>query len=139
MDNRALTAERYRTAFDRLRPLILEEWPAVDGAALADTAGDLERAVQLIAERTGHSRGLVQLQLAELCAVATAPSSAGGAVESVLSALEARARRALEQVRKDVLPRAEGRVRENLWVSLALAVGLGVLLGFFLRGPGRGR
>src|SRR5262245_38172739 len=136
MAARPLTPETYRSNLERLRPLILEEWPAVDSAALADTAGDLERAVALIAERTGHTRSLVRTQLAELCEVA---ETRGSGLEGLLQDLEARARRAVDQVRHELLPRAEGRVRQNLLVSLLLAIGLGVILGMFWRGPRRDR
>jgi ElaB/YqjD/DUF883 family membrane-anchored ribosome-binding protein len=37
----------------------------------------------------------------------------------------------------DVLPAAETKIKNNLWTSLFIALGLGFLLGLLVRGRGR--
>ena len=155
--------------FDKLIALIREEWPGVAEADLRETGGDVDRVVALVARVTEHTKALARRQVAELAslveATEDAPSSATDAlaarVEAALRRLEqqtaglrgqasdvvgraselaGRANEVADHVRRDLVPEAEEKVRENLLTSLLVALGLGMILGLIVGGSfGRGR
>lgn len=146
-----------------LRALILEEYAKVDGDSLDAVGPDPKGLVDLIAQRTEHTRALARKQLGELADLASAEVSGWEArllrlvrqLEATAEPLADRAEQArdharaladdlsvtgeamAEEVRRRV-PEAEEHLRDNLWSSLATALGLGVILGFLI-GFGRGR
>jgi len=130
-------AHAFKAAFTQLLPLIEAEWPDLDTAALRATEGDLDKVIALIAERTAHTRTLVARQLDELLGgLARAGTDASARWSGVLDTLEARAAELGARVRKDVSG-VEGTLRQNLWVSLLLALGLGFWVGWLARGSHR--
>jgi ElaB/YqjD/DUF883 family membrane-anchored ribosome-binding protein len=129
------------TTFERLTRLVLEEWPAVDPKALAETDGDDEKLVELVATATGHTRALVRSQVAELRRL-----SRGERVRSWLSDLDAdelvrrassRAKALARDLETQAVDEASRRIRQNPLTSLLLALGLGLLLGLFIGGSRR--
>lgn len=137
----------FRDDFSRLRPLILEEWPQIDGHALEQTNGDYDLLVALIATETEHSKALVKKQLGEIVDVVQAKGTAKDEeqdaeikrLQRMVDRLTARSHEVSDYVRKQMLEDARGQVAKNPLVALLMAVGLGFVLGFILRGLGRGR
>ncbi len=130
--------------FDRIRPMIREEWPEVDGDALAQTQGDFDRVVALIATETEHSKTLVKKQLRELSAIANDNGAAAGESElrklrQMVERLQAKSKDVTDYVKEHMVTDARARVERNPFMALLLAIGFGVLLGFILRGRGRDR
>lgn len=113
-----------------LRPLIRKEWPQVDQASLDAAGGDLEAVVDLIAKKTDQTPDKVRTQLAELSEIA---ENAGNNIEKrlnvIIENLEEKSKQLMGNIRNDVLPQAEATVRENLWASILVAMGLGLVLG----------
>jgi ElaB/YqjD/DUF883 family membrane-anchored ribosome-binding protein len=60
-------------------------------------------------------------------------------VEQLLEELRAKSEEATKYVRDELARDARIQVREHPLVSILMAVTFGLLLGFFLRGLGRGR
>ena len=58
-------------------------------------------------------------------------------LNNIIENLEAKSRELGRKVKDDVLPQAEATVRENLWVSILTALGLGLILGLVLGLSGR--
>lgn len=137
----------FRDDFSRLRPLILEEWPQIDGEALEQTQGDYDLLVSLIATETEHSKALVKKQLGEIAEVAEKKDGAKDAeqdaeikrLRGMVDRLTARSQEVSNYVRQQMLDDARGQVNKNPLVALLMAVGLGFVFGFILRGIGRGR
>ncbi len=136
----------FQESFDKIRPLIREEWPGVAEDALAATGGDYDRVVTLIAAETEHTKTLVKRQLAELRDEAAKGAAANG--NSVKSAVDAKLQEVLQKlqdrsneiagyVKKQLVADAKAKVSENPLVTVLMAIGLGILLGFILRGSGR--
>lgn len=142
----------------KLRSLVLEEWPGLDAQALEGALGDRDSLVELVAEHSGRTRTLARRQIAELeslsaeapaegSAASSLPSDLRNRAETALRTIEERARRLSAQVREDVVPRAEekvkeaeNKIKENLLVSLLVAMGFGLLVGLIVGGSmGRGR
>jgi hypothetical protein len=137
-----LNESALKDSFAVVSTLIAKEWPAVEQEALAATAGDAGRVVDLVAERTQHTKTLVRRQLAELVREAAERSEPGilmAQAKAVLDRLEKKTAELSSYVRDTVAPQAHKKVQENLLMSLLCALGVGVLLGFVLRSLGRGR
>jgi ElaB/YqjD/DUF883 family membrane-anchored ribosome-binding protein len=134
---------RFAERFDQLVPLIRDEWPQVDGDALAQTKGDYELVVALIATETEHSKALVKKQLDEISQVAH--TNGEGHHDEVkrlrlmVERLQHKSQDVANYVRKQMLGEARDKVGQNPLVALLMAVGLGIILGFVLRGLGRER
>lgn len=128
--------------FDKLTPMILTEWPSVDGDALAQTHGDFDLVVALIATETDHTKTLVKKQLDEIAAVANDNGASENEVRrlrQMVERLQAKSNDVTDYVKKQMVEDARGQVTKNPLAALLVALGFGVLLGIILRGFGRGR
>jgi ElaB/YqjD/DUF883 family membrane-anchored ribosome-binding protein len=148
-------ADAFRARLDAVTPLLREEWPDLDAAALADCGGDVEKVVALLAKHTERTKVALRRNVEELVVVAErasrerrdangtakkADDARGPNVDEVVSAirrLEAFAADEAKRVSSKVAPLAERKVRENLWVSLVFALGLGLILGLWMNGRRR--
>lgn len=149
----------FASAFSTLRPAILGEWSQVDDAALADTSGELDKVVALIAERTSHTKALVRRQLEELYRVVLTPppesaghtgrqrrsrAAAGGDGQSpnldhLIEEFERRTAHIVRELRGGFLDGARDRVRSNVVFSLLVTLGLGFIVGVLFTGGSRGK
>lgn len=146
-------ADAFRARVDVVLPLLREEWPDLDEGELAACGGDVDAVVGLLAKHTERTKVALKRNIEELLVVAERATSqkrdANGAVsarapridtDEVIAAirrLEAFATDEAKRVSTRVAPIAEKRVRENLWVSLLFALGLGLILGLWLNGRRR--
>ena len=130
--------------FDKLVPLIVGEWPDVPTEALAETKGNYDAVVALIARKTEHTRALVRRQLAELESLARAPKAADGEhdgdelarLRKLVERIQERSREVGDFV-EDKLAEARRHAQRSPLTALLWALGLGLLLGFLFRGSGR--
>ena len=156
----------FASSFASLRPAILDEWSEIDEQALGETAGDLDRVIALIAERTTRTKALIRRQLEELFHVVTAPApshaaagaagghrprarhdgarstgerAAGPNVDQLLSELEKRTAQIMRELRVGFLDGTRDRVRDNLFFSLLVAIGFGFIVGVIFTGSNRGK
>ncbi len=123
-----------------LTPLLLEEWPEIDRAALDGAGQDLGEVVGVISTSTGRTKTLVKAQISELAVYAQSESDEKkdelSRIKNMINRLESKSQEMVEYARGQI-PQAQEKVRENLVVSLLVAVGLGFLLGFVARSAGR--
>jgi ElaB/YqjD/DUF883 family membrane-anchored ribosome-binding protein len=136
----------FQESFEKIAPLIRDEWPVVAADALAATGGDYERVVALIADKTEHTKTLVKRQLAELRDISDKGASSNGGstakavdakLHEVLHKLQERSNEIAGYVKKQLIADAKAKVSENPLVTVLMAIGLGILLGFILRGGSR--
>jgi len=146
------SAETVAKVFPKLKPLICQEWPEVDAEALTATQGDYDEVVALVAKATEHTKSLVRRQLAELTDLAAEPAE-GEASPGTAGSLAAAQRKLLDTlqlmqskvqelsgyVRTQALSDVKAKAEQHPLATLLMAIGLGFLVGFILRGFGRGR
>lgn len=128
--------------FERLAPMIREEWPEVDRIALEQTKGDFELVVALISTETDHSKTLVKKQLQEIATIADDNGASQNEVrklKQMVERLQAKSQDVTDYVKRQMVADAREKVNQNPLVALLTAVGVGLILGFILRGLGRGR
>ena len=149
---KAETAEGLAKTFPALQLLICDEWAEVDAKALEATEGDYDKVVALVASSTEHSKTLVKRHLAELVQIATEDaanraargSARGGGslgaarrnVQAALRRLQATASEGAERVGRRALTVTKHEVQRHPLVAVLMAIGLGFLFGFWLRGLG---
>ena len=148
-------------AFPALREAILGEWSELDAAALDATAGELDKVVALVAERTSHTKTLSRRQLEELFQVVMQPPAQarrgsaararraaaghvpgdgdGGHVDQLLEELERRTAHIMRELRGGFLDGARSSIREHTIFSLIVSVGLGFIVGVLFTGFSRAK
>jgi hypothetical protein len=148
---RQAAAARFERSFDAVVPLVSEEWPGLERSAVDATKGDLEALTALVAAHTERTKVGVRRHLLELLAVAESekPAPGNGAangaprvpdVDEVIAAVrrfESFAAEEAKRVGGRVLPLAEAKVRQSPWVSLLVALVIGLVLGLWLNGGRR--
>jgi ElaB/YqjD/DUF883 family membrane-anchored ribosome-binding protein len=139
-----VTKEQFKSSFDDLEPLILEEWPDIERDALDDTGGEYDKVVELVAKRTERTKTFVKRQLDELSQIARdRPASVEGRLQRLLTRLESKTQEISTEVssyvKQTMLPTAEAKVRDHLLLSMIVTACLGFLFGFLSRGSGRDR
>ena len=103
--------------------------------ALQEAArGSLDEMVQVISRHSGRTANLVQAQLEELLL----PLGEGGSgFSGSLDPLEKQLEALLDDLNETLRPRIEGPVRQRPLLSLAIAAGVGMILGSILAGGRR--
>lgn len=127
-------AQRFRDRFDSLLPEIQRRWPEVASQALEATRGSLDEAVRVIAEQTGRATSVVRPQLEEMLHVA---GDRTRHLAESLEPLERQLEQLLDELNHTLRPRIERPVRERPLLALAVAAGVGMLLGSLLAGRRR--
>ncbi len=126
--------------FNALRDLILEEWPSVDAEALDATGGDRQLIVELVAERTEHTKALVKKQLAELEELTQekkGESNEYAQLKAKLGQLQAKLSEMAGYTRSQIsegISETKVKADEHPLIVLLMAMGLGLILGIFVRG-----
>ena len=126
--------QRFRDHFETLLPEIQRRWPEVASQALEATRGSLDEVVRVIAEQTGRAGTAVRPQLEDLL------HRAGDRTRHLadsLEPLEQQLEQLLDDLNQTLRPRIERPVRERPLLSLAIAAGVGLLLGSLLAGGRR--
>ncbi|MGC6482439.1 MAG: hypothetical protein ACON4T_02560 [Synechococcus sp.] len=127
-------AEQFRERFDALLPELQRRWPEVTAHTLEATRGSLDEAVRVIALQSGRAANLVQAQLEELL---QSLGDGGKDVGKVLQPLELQLEQLLDDLNQTLRPRIERPVRQRPLLALAVAAGVGVVLGALLVGGRR--
>ncbi len=147
---------RFGEVFPSAKRLILEEWPTLDRDALDATKGELDPLVTLVAAHADRTKVVTRKLLLELFDLAQRERSSAATngkahaaerpkielppMDDVIAAirrLETFAADEAKRVSDQVVPAAETRVKKNIWISLAFALGLGLILGLWLNGGRR--
>jgi ElaB/YqjD/DUF883 family membrane-anchored ribosome-binding protein len=149
--------ESFRQGFRALSPKILREWSKVDPVELEASGGELSSVVEIVARSTERSPGEVEAKLRALSEpdpidaetkseevktgkLADKLHDAAKQMDQVVGAVkrfEAFASEEAKRMKGAVLPAAEAKLKNHLWTSLFVALGLGFLLGLLLRGRSR--
>lgn len=133
-----IAADAFKRWFPKLIPLILQAWPSLDEAELRATEGDLEAVIALLAGKTGRTKIWARQQLDDIMA-AVDGVAASQPLKQFLDQLEQQVTEATAYLRRDLVKDMTGRMQGNVWVTVLVAIGLGFVAGFLVRGSGRER
>ena len=139
----------FRTRFVAVGPKILDQWATVDPVELAATKGELSGVVDLVVRATDRSPSEIEAKLRALSEPVVETEEKGlhrrfgiasKQMDEVVHAVKRFEAFAAEEARKmktNLLPAAETKIRANLWTSLLIALGLGFVIGLWMRGSRR--
>ena len=111
---------------DSLIPLIQEKWPAIAKQTLEATKGSIDDLVGVIAKHTGTSANGIKNQLLEIInSIQENKWEIAEKIEPIESQLE----ELLEELNNTLRPKIENPIREKPILSVAIAAGIGLLIG----------
>ena len=114
---------------DSLIPLIKEKWPNIAQQALEATKGSIDDLVEVIANNTGTSTLGIKRQLFEIIdSIRENKWELTEKIEPIESQLE----ELLEELNNTLRPKIESPIRKKPILSIAIAAGIGLLIGTLL-------
>ena len=114
---------------DSLIPLIKEKWPTIAQQTLVATKGSIDDLVEVIASNTGTSAKNIKGQLFEIInSIRENKWEISEKIEPIESQLED----LLEELNNTLRPKIESPIRKKPLLSIAIAAGIGLLIGTLL-------
>jgi len=114
---------------DSLIPLIKEKWPTIAQQTLEATKGSIDDLVEVIASNTGTSAIGIKSQLFEIIdSIRENNWELSEKIEPIESQLE----ELLEELNNTLRPKIESPIRKKPLLSIAIAAGIGLLIGTIL-------
>tara|TARA_B100000073_G_scaffold17516_1_gene14021 strand:+ start:12 stop:473 length:462 start_codon:yes stop_codon:yes gene_type:complete len=114
---------------DSLIPLIKEKWPTIAQQTLVATKGSIDDLVEVIASNTGTSAKNIKRQLFEIInSIRENKWEISEKIEPIESQLED----LLEELNNTLRPKIESPIRKKPLLSIAIAAGIGLLIGTLL-------
>ena len=114
---------------DSLIPLIKEKWPTIAQQTLVATKGSINELVEVIASNTGTSAKNIKSQLFEIInSIRENKWEISEKIEPIESQLE----ELLEELNNTLRPKIESPIRKKPLLSIAIAAGIGLLIGTLL-------
>ena len=114
---------------DSLIPLIKEKWPTIAQQTLEATKGSINELVEVIASHSGTSAIGIKQQLFEIIdSIQENKWEISEKIEPIESQLE----ELLEELNNTLRPKIESPIRKKPLLSIAIAAGIGLLIGTLL-------
>ena len=115
-----------REKIDSLIPLIQEKWPTIAQQTLEATKGGIDDLVGVIANQTGSSTNGIKNQLFEIIdSIQDNKWEISDKIEPIESQLE----ELLDELNNTLRPKIESPIRKKPILSIAIAAGIGLLIG----------
>ena len=116
----------FHAKLDNLIPLIQERWPSIAKQTIEASKGKIDDLVNIISTHTGKSSAGIKEQLFDIIDSIQANNwEIGEHIEPIESQLE----ELLDELNKTLRPKIESPIREKPILSIAIAAGIGVLIG----------
>ena len=111
---------------DNLIPLIQEKWPNIAAKTIEATKGSIDDLITVIEQNTGNSSLGIKKQLFEIIdSIQTNNWEISEHIEPIESQLE----ELLEELNQTLRPKIENPIRQKPILSIAIAAGIGLLIG----------
>ena len=114
---------------DSLIPLIKEKWPTIAKQTLEATKGSIDDLADVIASHTGTSSLKIKHQLFEII---DSIRENKWEISEKIEPLESQLEELLEELNKTLRPKIESPIRKKPILSIAIAAGIGLLIGTLL-------
>ena len=119
---------------DNLIPLIQEKWPNIAAKTIEATKGSIDDLVSVIEENTGHSAIGIKKQLFEIIDNIQTNS---WEISEHIQPIESQLEELLDELNHTLRPKIENPIRKKPILSIAIAAGIGLLIGSLINNPGR--
>ena len=114
---------------DSLIPLIKEKWPTIKQQTLEATKGSIEDLVEVIANHSGSSEIGIKRQLFEII---DSIRENNWEISEKIEPIESQLEELLEELNNTLRPKIENPIRKKPLLSIAIAAGIGLLIGTIL-------
>ena len=114
---------------DSLIPFIKEKWPNIAQQALEATKGSIDDLVEVIASHSGTSVIGIKSQLFEII---DSIKENNWEISEKIEPIESQLEELLEELNNTLRPKIESPIRKNPVLSIAIAAGIGLLIGTLL-------
>ena len=114
---------------DSLIPLIKEKWPNIAQHTLDATKGSIDDLVEVIASHSGTSAIGIKRQLFEII---DSIKENNWEISEKIEPLESQLEDLLEELNNTLRPKIESPIRKKPILSIAIAAGIGLLIGTLL-------
>ena len=114
---------------DSLIPLIKEKWPTIAQQTLEATKGSIDDLVEVIASNTGTSAIGIKSQLFEII---DSIRENNWEISEKIEPIENQLEELLEELNNTLRPKIESPIRKKPILSIAIAAGIGILIGTLL-------
>ena len=111
---------------DSLIPLIKEKWPTIAQKTLETTKGSIDDLVEVIASQTGTSANGIKRQLFEII---DSIRENNWEISEKIEPIESQLEELLEELNNTLRPKIESPIRKKPILSIAIAAGIGLLIG----------
>ncbi len=111
---------------DSLIPLIKEKWPTIAQQTLEATKGSIDDLVEVIASHSGNSAIGIKSQLFEII---DSIKENNWEISEKIEPIESQLEELLEELNNTLRPRIESPIRKKPLLSIAIAAGIGLLIG----------
>ena len=114
---------------DSLIPLIKEKWPTIAKQTLEATKGSIDDLVEVIASNTGTSTIGIKSQLFEII---DSIRENNWEIAEKIEPIESQLEQLLDELNNTLRPKIESPIRKKPILSIAIAAGIGLLIGTLL-------
>ena len=114
---------------DSLIPLIKEKWPNIAQQTLESTKGSIDDLVEVIASHSGTSVIGIKSQLFEII---DSMKENNWEILEKIEPIESQLEELLEELNNTLRPKIESPIRKKPLLSIAIAAGIGLLIGSLL-------
>ena len=114
---------------DSLIPLIKEKWPAIAQQTLEAAKGSIDDLVEVIARHSGNSASGIKSQLFEII---DSMKENNWEILEKIEPIESQLEELLEELNNTLRPKIESPIRKKPILSIAIAAGIGLLIGTLL-------
>ena len=114
---------------DSLIPLIKEKWPTIAQQTLEATKGSIDDLVEVISSHSGTSAIGIKSQLLEII---DSIRENNWEISEKIEPIENQLEELLEELNNTLRPKIETPIRKKPLLSIAIAAGIGLLIGTFL-------
>ena len=114
---------------DSLIPLIKKKWPNIAQQTLEATKGSIDDLVEVIASHSGTSATGIKSQLFEII---DSIRESNWEISETIEPIESQLEELLEELNNTLRPKIESPIRKKPLLSIAIAAGIGLLVGTLL-------
>ena len=118
-----------REKIDRLIPVIQEKWPTIAKQTLEKAKGNIDDLVEVIASNTGTSANGIKNQLFEII---DSIQENNWEIAEKIEPIESQLEELLDELNSTIRPKIESPIRKKPILSIAIAAGIGLLIGSFI-------
>ena len=116
---------------DSLIPLIKEKWPTITQQTLEATKGSIDDLVRVIANQTGSSANGIKNQLFEI--IDSIQENNWEEISDKIEPIESQLEELLNELNNTLRPKIENPIRKKPILSIAIAAGIGLLIGTLIK------